>query len=262
MKLLCKLSAVILAGFLFVSSSFADSQFIELQTRPNVTQGVYIVKPSKPVATVILLPGGTGKVRLGPDGPKKEGNFLVRTRDLFAENGLMAIVVDAPSDLIDAKKGLKGNRTSADHLTDIKAIIDYARKQETIPVWLVGTSRGTISATYIAAQAPIAVNGIVLTSTVSLPTKKGGASVMDVGLEKITVPVLLAHHEKDNCYVSPSNGLDDVRKRLSNAKLVGIMSFKGGKEKSGKECKGQSHHGFFKIEERVVKDISNWIKSH
>lgn len=262
MKFLYKLIAVLLAGLWFAPTAFAGGQFIELQTRPDVTQAIYVVKPSRPKATVILLPGGTGKIRIGADGPEKEGNFLVRTRDLFAENGLVAIVVDAPSDLIDNKKGLKGNRISPDHLADIKAVVAYARKLENIPVWLVGTSRGTISATYTAAQAPTAVNGIVLTATVSKPTKKGGDSVMDVGLEKITVPVLLAHHKNDRCYVSPFDGLNEVRKRLSNAKLVDTKSFKGGKERPKQECKGFSHHGFFKIEDEVVKSISDWIKAH
>jgi pimeloyl-ACP methyl ester carboxylesterase len=262
-----KIMKKIIIGFVLlfllqISGLFAAEFYEELNSRAGVTQPIYVVKPDKPVATVILLPGGTAKTRLGPDGPKKEGNFLVRTRDLFAENGLTAVVVDAPSDLIDTSDGLKGNRITREHVADIKAVVAYARKQTAGPVWLVGTSRGTISATHVAASEPALVNGIVLTATVSNDGNKGLHSVMDVALEKIRVPVLLAHHKKDNCKASPHSGVKKVAKRLTSAKLVDTMVFEGGKEKPGKHCAGPSYHGFLNIEDKVVADISNWIKTH
>jgi len=174
----------------------------------------------------------------------------------------MAIVMDAPSDLQERKKGLKGRRLTDENLTDIKAIVDYARKQANVPVWLVGTSRGTISASYVASREPGLVNGIVLTSTVSNSGKKGADSVADVDLEKITVPVLLVHHKQDNCIVSPASGIMGIAAKLGNAKLVETKKFSGGKEKQGKQCKGFSYHGFFKIEDEVVDFISDWIKTH
>ena len=50
--------------------------------------------------------------------------------------------------------------------------------------------------------------------------------------------------------------------KLSSAKLVETKQFDGGKEKPGKECAGFSYHGYFKIEDAVVRYISDWIKSH
>jgi len=240
----------------------ASGKLVELASRPDVTQGIWVITPDKPVATAILLPGGKGKIELTDSGPQKQGNFLVRTRDQFADHGLLTIVMDAPSDLADRKKGLKGKRLTDENLADIKAIVDYARKQANVPVWLVGTSRGTISASYVAGREPGLVNGIVLTSTVSNSGKKGAASVMDTSLENITVPVLLVHHEEDNCNVSPASGIKRVSKKLGGAKLVETKLFSGGKEKDGKECAGYSHHGYFKIEDEVVNFISDWIKSH
>lgn len=253
-----------LVSLLFsTSATFATTDnYIELKSRAGVILPIYVMQPEKPVATVILLPGGNGIIKLGPGGPEKEGNFLVRTRNHFAENNLMTIVMDAPSDLQERKKGLKGKRMTNENLADIKAIVDYARKQANIPVWLVGTSRGTISATYVASREPNLVNGIVLTSTVSSSGKKGADSVMDVALEKITVPVLLVHHKHDNCNVSPASGIKKIADRLNNAKLVETKQFDGGKEKNGKECAGFSYHGYFKIEDGVVSSISDWIKSH
>ena len=240
----------------------SEGKFVELKPRTGVTLPIYVIQPDHPKAAVILLPGGNGIIKLGPGGPEKEGNFLVRTRDRFAGNGLMAVVMDAPSDLQERKKGLKGKRLTGENLADIKAIVDFARKQANVPVWLVGTSRGTISASYVASREPSLVNGIVLTSTVSNSGKKGAASVADVDLEKITVPVLLVHHKQDNCNVSPASGIKGIAAKLSNAKLVETKLFSGGKEKQGKQCKGFSYHGFFKIEDEVVRYISDWIKSH
>jgi len=244
------------------AAATAGGKLVELASRPGVNQGIWVITPDKPVATVILLPGGKGKIALTESGPQKEGNFLVRTRDQFSDNGLLTIVMDVPSDLADRKQGLKGKRLTDKNLADIKAIVDYARQQANIPVWLVGTSRGTISASYVASREPGLVNGIVLTSTVSNGGKKGADSVMDTSLEKITVPVLLVHHEQDNCNVSPASGIKQVAKKLGNVKLMETKLFNGGKEKEGKECAGYSYHGYFKIEDEVVSYISDWIKSH
>jgi predicted esterase len=252
--------ACLLLLILTPATAITSGTFVELQSRSGISQAIYVIKPASPVATVILLPGGTGKIKIGPDGPKKEGNFLVRTRDLFVNNELLAIVVDAPSDLLHTKKGLRNQRITDNNVTDIKAIVAYARKQANIPIWLVGTSRGTITASHVAASAPNLVNGIILTATVSRPPKKGGDSVMDTNLENIAVPVLLAHHNKDHCRVSLSKNLNSISERLTNAPRVDTKLFTGGNEVAGKECKGSSFHGFYKIENEVVTYISNWIK--
>lgn len=255
-------SLVLLIALIVSHPSLAAGKLVELPSRPGVTQGIFVIKPERALATVILLPGGKGKIKLTEDGPKKQGNFLVRSRERFADSGLMTIVMDAPSDLQDRGKGLKGKRLTDENLADIKAIVDYARKQADVPVWLVGTSRGTISASYVASYAPGLVNGIVLTATVSNSGNQGADSVMDTALEKISVPVLLVHHKGDNCPVSPADNVKRVASKLGNAKLVEHKLFSGGREKPGKECAGHSYHGFFKIEDKVVRYISDWIKSH
>ena len=77
---------------------------VDLPTRPGVTQRMLVTPPPEPKATVILLAGGHGGLQLFQNGSFKwgEGNFLVRSRQLFADKGLMAVVVDAPSDRLRA----------------------------------------------------------------------------------------------------------------------------------------------------------------
>jgi pimeloyl-ACP methyl ester carboxylesterase len=260
-----KLPIRIFAAFLLAvltSIAVADGKFIELKTRPGVTQGIYLIKPPSPVASVVLLPGGSGVIQLGPDGPERDTNFLVRSRDLFAENKLMVAVVDAASDFSAREDGLAGKRTSKEHVQDLNAVVNYLRKETNVPVWLIGTSRGTISAAAFASQMPDSANGIVLTSSVSESAKKRSATVLSSDLSKITVPVLLAHHKADDCSASPFSAVTKIQKKLVNSKKVGTLSFDGGTAKQKNGCKPKTYHGFFKIEDDVVVKISDWIKSN
>jgi len=257
---------LILNGFMFMTltgmtAMAADGKYIELMPRTGVVLPIYVIRPDKPAAAVVLLPGGKGVIKLGADGPEKGNNFLVRSRDLFAENNLLVAVVDAPIEA-EVQGSLEGTRTTQEHATDISAVVSYLRTQAKVPVWVVGTSRGTISAANLAARLPEAADGIVLTSSVSESGKKRPDSVMKTDLASIKVPVLLVHHRKDSCYVSPYGAMEKIKKQLTNAKLVETISFSGGKQKQDNGCKPKTYHGYFKIEDEVVKSISDWIKAH
>src|SRR4051812_1904833 len=75
-------------------------QVVDIPTRPGVTQRMLVLKPPQPKAAVVLLAGGHGGLQIFPNGSMQfgGGNFLVRTRELFAERGLLVVIVDAPSD--------------------------------------------------------------------------------------------------------------------------------------------------------------------
>ena len=73
---------------------------VDIPTRPGVTQRMLVLAPPEPKAALVLIPGGHGGLQMFPNGSMKwgEGNFLVRTRQLFAEQALLVAVIDAPSD--------------------------------------------------------------------------------------------------------------------------------------------------------------------
>ena len=50
----------------------------------------------------------------------------MRTRQLFADRGLTTVVIDAPSDM-QSHPYLSGNRQTAEHVTDVKAVIAWLR---------------------------------------------------------------------------------------------------------------------------------------
>ena len=232
-----------------------------LSTRPGVTVGVLLVTPEQPpAASVVLFPGGHGRLNLSPSGMGwGTGNFLVRTRARFAEHGLLAAVVDSPSD--QGTDGLWKFRTTEAHAQDVATVVAMLRERASVPVWLVGTSAGTISAANAAARRrePMA-SGLVLTSTVTRTSRQLLYSVEDVKLRDIAVPTLFVHHREDGCPSTPYADVGHTMKRLSGAPRVELLSFSGGDPPRSVACEAFSPHGFLGIEEQVVAAIANWIK--
>src|SRR4030042_4967730 len=159
----------VLIGLCQSSMAQVSQKVVDIPTRPSVTQRFVYFAPESPKAAVILFAGGQCGLQIFPNGTFKwgQGNFLVRTRQLFVKNGLSVAVVDAPSDR-QAAPFLGGFRQKQEHVADIKAIIAWLKQQANIPVWLVGTSRGTQSAAFIATQVGAGdggPDGLVITST-------------------------------------------------------------------------------------------------
>jgi hypothetical protein len=100
-----------------------DEETRTIPTRPGVTESFVLIHPSgTPVASVVLFMESRGALGLqrGPLGSRNT-NFLVRTRQRFAERGLLVAVVDVPSDR--TSQALVGFRTGAEHAADVKALI-------------------------------------------------------------------------------------------------------------------------------------------
>ena len=259
MKLTKKLLTLL---FLILSFNSIADELITLNTRDGVQQKFILMTPDKPVASVILFAGGNGILELSGSSSinQKENNFLVRSRDKFVEQGFITAIVDAPSDAQE-KPGMSfGFRDSDEHMTDMDHVIRYLKKQTKLPVWLIGTSRGTESAANVAIESKQKPHGLVLTSSMSVENAKGTA-VNEMELEKIKIPTLIVAHEDDGCHVTPPEASQEIKEMLTNAKKVEVKIFSGGSE-SGKACKGSSYHGFEDIEESVVNYIANFIKEN
>src|SRR5215475_2433375 len=74
---------------------------VDIPTRKGVTQRILILAPSgEPKAAVILFAGGNGGLQLTSSGgiTTLAGNFLVRSRQMFVDHGLLTVIIDAPSD--------------------------------------------------------------------------------------------------------------------------------------------------------------------
>ncbi len=255
--------AIFLFLVLWASSAYgeATSGVVDIPTRPNVTQRMLVLTPQNPKAAVILFAGGHGGLQIASDGSFGwgKGNFLVRSRQLFADQGLLTIVVDAPSDR-QSNPFLTGFRQTSDHAVDIKAVIAWVRQRAKIPVWLVGTSRGTQSAAYVGVELnnTEGPDGLVLTS--SILTDRKMLAVPSLPIDKLAIPVLVAHHELDGCSHCAFSDIAAVMKKLENAPRKELLAFNGG-ESRGDPCEAFAYHGFNGIEASVVAKIAHWILS-
>lgn len=235
------------------------TQIVDVPTREGVTVRVLYLSPPEPKATLLLLIGGHGGMQITPDGQWKwgGGNFLMRSRQLFVDQGVAVGIVDAPSDR-QQPPFLDFFRQSSAHVADLKAVIAWARSRSNVPVWLVGTSRGTESAAYTAtrlhgAEAP---DGIVLSSTILSDPK--GYPVTAMLLGRIQVPVLVVHHEEDACRLCSFSDVPRLMNGLSSAPRKELLAFKGG-ESRGDPCEAFAHHGYNGQEAEVVAKIVAWV---
>lgn len=237
------------------------TESVEVVTvRPGITQSYLLLKPENPVATVILFAGYGGYLditRFGIQQPSR--NFLVRTREQFAAKNFITVVVDVPSDFAGTD-GILGWRATETHAQDLQKIIASLRKTADVPVWLVGTSRGTISAANAAARLQKnGADGLVLTASVVTPGGRNSGYVGDVDLDEIRIPTLIVHHEEDECVVCDFYEAKQLPAQLKNSPRVEFMSFSGGNPPESRSCGPLSEHGFFGIEDKVINAISSWI---
>jgi len=251
----------LLLAYLSHASAQTPQQVVDIPTRPGVTQRMVVLSPPAPKAAVVLFAGGHGGLRIFPNGSFRwgEGNFLVRTREQFAQQGLLVVVVDAPSDRLSAPY-LSGFRQRPEHAEDIKAVLAWIRSRADVPVWLVGTSRGTQSAAYVATQlpGPDGPDGLVLSSTILVDDNSRPVPAMP--LERLQIPVLVIHHEQDACAPCPYDKVPLLMQKLSTSRKTQLLTFKGGINQ-GDACEARAYHGFNGLENEVVAQAAGWMLS-
>jgi predicted alpha/beta-hydrolase family hydrolase len=233
-----------------------------IPARRGVTESFLLVRPAgAPVASVIIFAGGDGNVAMTSAGiGQLQGNFLVRTRQRWAREGFLVAVLDQPS---DRKSGLWNFRTTAEHAADVKEAIAAMRELARVPVWLVGTSMGSLSAANAAARlSEGGPDGIVLTSSVTETSRMSYETTRHAGLADIRVPTLVVHHKEDTCRASPFSGAEDILKALKQAPAKELMAFEGGSPAISQPCEAKAAHGYLGIEAKVVSAIGAWIRAH
>lgn len=250
-----------------ISAAPADSRaadpIVTLPTRADVTQRFVLLKPARPVAAVILFAGGPGKVpldKLEPGQFINRGNFLVRVRYEFQRHGFMVAIVDAPSDRQGVNGMLGPFRGSPEHARDIAAVVDHLKSKANVPVWLVGTSRGTESVASLATKLGERIDGAVFTSSMT-SWNRAGLQVFDFPLDTVRVPALVVAHAEDGCSVTPPRGAERIKDALVKAPRTQVLYFEGGDPpRDSDPCEALHAHGFLGIEKKVVAAIAEFVK--
>lgn len=223
-------------------------EVVTLDVRQGKSLRVALAPPTDPNAapgaasiTLLLLAGGGGHLDLDAQGcaRKLAGNSLVRSIPLFSATGFHTALVDAPSDF-QGEDGLGGFRIEPRHAQDLGQVITFLRTRTGGAVWVVGTSRGAISAANAASRlaGPAAPDGVVLTS--ALMAGQPGArkpwvaqSVFDLPLENIRLPLLVVGHAADTCVRSPISLMPQLAARTRSPRQQ-VMTVSGGPGEIGR----------------------------
>jgi len=227
--------------------------------------------PGGPIA-LVLLPGGSGFSDLDEKGCARalRGNSLIRSVPLFTAAGFATAVVDASSNH-HSDEGLGGFRTAAPHADDLGKVIADVRARTKGAVWIVGTSRGAISAVNAASRltGPSAPDGVVLTSALMAGQPRARIpwvtqSVFDLPLEAIRMPVLVIGHAADTCVRSPPNLMGNITARTNGVREQVVTVTGGpGSRSTGPAldvCEGRTPHGFVDQEEEVAAGIARFVR--
>jgi len=261
-----------------IDPSLGNPTLRYLLINPSVDADDNDFEPFDPTAVLMLFTGGSGRLRLEPgDLDTGSKNFVVRTRYHFAAEGFVVAVIDAASDFLDHghasrrdlgfrhRSGLRGHRLPArlhgdKYLLDLAAVIEDLRGKFDLPLWAVGTSRGTISAAVAAAELDDPPDGIVLTSSVTGPSGNGDLRPRNIDLGLVDVPTLIVSNEDDECRSTKPEDSEDLKERFTASPRVKFRDFDGGNTPLSRSCGPLSPHGFFGIEQEVVDAIGKFIE--
>ena len=235
-------------------TAWGADQLLRVASRPDVSISYWWMPRDAARATVVLFSGGSGGIGYR-EGEPKSGNFLIRSRDEFAKAGFNVALVGNPSDMPQMNPVF---RQSAEHMADVRAIVADIRQRATAPVWLIGTSQGTISAAAAAIEMGRQIDGVVLTAT--LTGQQFGGSVSSMAVERIQVPVLVHQHAKDSCKLTPPYLAERLVGKLSAAPVKKYMEVDGGQNPLGPPCEAFHYHGYIEMEAQAVAQIAAWIQ--
>ena len=237
-------------------------------------------------ASVVLLAGGNGVLNLNGQGDTRElqGNFLVRAVRLFLSRRLNVALLDAEPALA-APGGLTNRRLTPEHAVHLGNVIAAVRRKwPGKPVWLVGTSNGTLSAVNAAARLKAVggversavaggtlpsrdaiPDGLILTSAVTQPDPGGEMGTVlgqDPSLASIAIPTLVMWHENDTCSLSPASAAMSVYNGLAGvpASKKAFWIITGGRPNIAVHaCSAFGRHGYNEAESDAVNAIANFI---
>ena len=225
----------------------------------GLVQRVLYDAPARPRATLVMLPGGTGEVGVRRDGDlRHDNNFVVRTRAAWVGRGYAVLIPDT----ID-QTNLRGVRSSTAYGRVVEELAAYAHTQADAPVFLIGTSQGTIAAMNGAAHArPGAVAGVILTEAVSVPGRLSAETVFDADPQNVRIPALVVANRDDACDVAPPSMALRIVAAMTRSPEARVLMVSGGVQRSDKACGSLSPHGYYGIEGQIVAVLSAWLRAH
>jgi hypothetical protein len=230
-----RLLGILLALGWFTGSAWAADELVSVRSADGGSVAYILTTGGgTPSYAVILMPGGRGildpRMQNGRLTLQAGGNFLIRSRTLFATGPFVAASTDAT--------------TSPDRILAIAG--DLQRRFGPLKVYVVGTSRSTEATMVLSAPLDGKVAGFVHSSSMS--------AIATFDPRRFTSRHLIVLHRLDACRVTrPSAG--EASHRNYGTELI---EMDGGKS-TGDDCEAYAYHGYNGIEAQTVDRIKAWI---
>lgn len=203
---------------------------------------------------ILLMPGQPGIMKIkSPESFDLKENFLVRSRRFWLDRETIVFSVDAPNDEWAAFSGRF--RASDRYAEDIRGLAREIWKTfGKLPLVVVGTSEGSVSA-YYAARALGPENVRVIFTSSLFDTSGNSHGLASLDFDDFKIPMLWVHHAGDPCrwtaYWQAKRHAGKTR-----SPLITVKSSNAGR---GNPCEAYSPHGFAGVEEETVRAMKNWV---
>jgi len=227
--------------------------------------GVYTTSSGSknPTRLAVLFPGYPSVVRPVVENgvmtnSRLSGNFLIRSRQFLVDEMIASLIVDCQSDSGDLCTSTYQSSKQRQEDVD-KLIAEVKRRMPSISeVWLIGTSMGTISSSYMPIHNPSGYAGAIHTASITEPYARN--SYRELGgfdYKKTAVPQYFVHHAADPCFLTTYAGAKSITDKYN----VPLITVTGGGDFKGDACKAFTEHGFRGKEKEVMRNIGAIIKT-
>lgn len=226
----------------------ARAQVFDVPYRDDPPTRTLLVATPNAKAAVLLFPGGGGMLRLQDDGSSTNFHTFVRSKNLWAQYEIDAILVDTPYDL---GGGMRNSRSIRNHQQRILNVVRYYKERLNLPIWIFGHSMGTVSVTEFANggkdQAAL-ISGVIVAGTYRSAS---------IGSD-VTMPVQAIHHVDDGCASTPFSTSEGIIKNRPSKSPSQLVPMEGGVSE-GDVCGSKAYHGFNEKEPEFIKAAAQFI---
>lgn len=238
---------------------------VTLADGKRTQSGVYSIKlgTTQHTRLAVLLPGYPSVVRpVVSDGlmqsSRLTGNFLIRSRRHLADEAIATLIVDCHSESGDYCSS--SYQASAERQRDVQRLIDNVRERYSSieEVWLIGTSMGTISSSFMPIHDPKPYAGAIHTASITEPEVPNSyRELAKFDYSRSGVQQFFVHHKNDPCFLTTWNGA----KRISDKYNIPLITVLGGNGFQGKPCMAHTEHGFKGMEALTMSAIGRLVKT-
>jgi pimeloyl-ACP methyl ester carboxylesterase len=229
----------------------------------------FLFEAAEAKATLVFIPGGEGRRGVKPEWTASHGyfssfhfNVMLRSlSDPTVTSGQFNIVIfDSPADLPTANHW-SAARASTDHLSRVEDVVRHYKERFGKPVWVMGHSMGSISITELYKRlqdrkSEDLVAGLILS---------GGVNGTSFNYETTKLPILVLHHENDECVGNTPGYARMIHTRLREAgnTAAELVLIKSGTRSpdSNNPCRS-GYHMYFGAGPDVAKVLDQFMNKN